>query len=97
MLLRCLCWRERKREDHILLYANAILRTVSENVETTVRGLRILFAGFVAHMGEERLPRGAMFGEMFGGKADSGGQELDWMEDFKEGLKTSGINFEGWR
>ena len=47
MLLRCLDWRERKREDHILSYANALLRTDSESVETTVcrrkgivRGLR---------------------------------------------------------
>ena len=80
-----------------LSYANAILRTVSENVEPTVRRQRILFAGFVVHVGKERLPRGSMFGEMFRGKGDSGGQELDWMEDFKEGLKMSGINFEGWR
>ena len=36
MLLRCLGWRKRKREDHILSYANALLRTDSESVETTV-------------------------------------------------------------
>ena len=61
MLLRHLGWRKRKREDHIVSYANAILRTDSESVETTVRRPRMLFAGFVARMGEERLPR-VMFG-----------------------------------
>ena len=73
MLLRCLGWRKRKRENHILSYANALLRTDSESVETTVRTPRILFAGllfagFVARMGEKRLPRRVMLGEMLGGK-----------------------------
>ena len=67
MLLWCLGWRQRKREDHILSYANALLRTDSERVETTVRRRRMLFAGFVARMGEEHLPRRVMFGEMLGG------------------------------
>ena len=74
VLVRCLGWRKRKRKDHILSYANALLRTDSESVETTVRRRSILFAGFVARMGEERLPRRVMFGEMLGGKGYSGGQ-----------------------
>ena len=57
MLLQCLGWRKRKREDHILSYANELLRTDSESAETTVRRRRILFAGFVSTMGEEWLPR----------------------------------------
>ena len=44
MLLRYLGWRKRKREDHILSYAHAILRTDSESVETTVRRRRILLS-----------------------------------------------------
>ena len=67
MLLRCHGGRKQKREDHILSYANALLRTDSESVETTVRRRRILFAGFVARMGDECLPRRVMFGEMIGG------------------------------
>ena len=97
MLLRYLGWRKRKREDHILSYAHAILRTDSESVETTVRRRRILFAGFVTRMEEERLPRRVMFGEMLGGKGYSGGQEWDWMKDIEEDLKAFGIKFEGWR
>ena len=73
MLVRCLGWRKRKREDHILSYANALLSNNSESVETTVRRRRILFAGFVARMGEERLPRRVMFGDMLGGKGYFGG------------------------
>ena len=76
---------------------NALLRTDSESVETTVRRRRILFAGFVARIGEERLPRRGLFGEMFGGKGYSGGQEWDWMKDLEEELKVFGIKFEGWR
>ena len=60
------------REDYILSYANGFLRTDSESVETTVRRRRILFAGFVARTGEERLSRRVMFGEMLGGKGYSG-------------------------
>ena len=48
-------------------------------------------------MGEERLPRRVMFGEMLGGKGYSREQEWDWMKDLDEDLKDFGIKFEGWR
>ena len=57
MLLRCLGWRNRKRDDHTLSYADAIAKTDSESVEAIVCKRKILFAGFVARMGEERLPQ----------------------------------------
>ena len=38
MLLRCLGWRKRKRDDHTLLYADALAKTASENIEAIVRG-----------------------------------------------------------
>ena len=97
MLLGCLgCWK-RKREDRTMSYANALLRTDSESVETSARRRRILFAGFVARIGEERLPRRAMFVEMLGGKGYSRGQEWDRMKDPEEDPKAFGIKFEGWR
>ena len=77
MLLRCLGWRKRKRDDQTLSYADALAKTDSESVEAIVRKRRILFAGFVARMGEERLPQRVMFGEFVGGKGYSGGQEKD--------------------
>ena len=74
MLLRCLGWRKRKRDDHTLSYADALTKTASESIEAIVRKRRILFAGFVARMGEESLPQRVMFGELFGGKGYSGGK-----------------------
>ena len=71
-------------------YANALLRKDFESVETTVRRRRILFAGFVARMGEERLPRMVVFRGMLGGKDYPGGQEWDWMKDLED-LKAFGI------
>ena len=55
MLLRCLGWRKRDRDDHTLSYADALAKTASESIEAIVRKRRILFAGFVTRMGEERL------------------------------------------
>ena len=55
MLLRCLGWRERKRGDRTLWYADALAKTASESIEAMMRKQRILFAGFVAHMGERSI------------------------------------------
>ena len=97
MLLRCLGWRKRKRDDHTLSYADALAETASESTEAIVRKRRVLFPGFVARMEEERLPQGVMFGEFVGGKGYSGGQEKDWMDHLKEDMSVFEMNFEGWR
>ena len=97
MLLRCLGWWKREREDHILSYANALIRTDSESVETTVRIRSMLFTGFESRMGEERLPGTVMFGEMLGSKYYSGGQEWDGSNNLEEDLKAFGIKFGEWR
>ena len=97
MLLRCLGWRERKRDDHTLSYADARAKTASESIEAIVRKRRILFAGFVARMGEKRLPQRVMFGEFVGGKGYSEGQEKDWVDHLKENMPVFGMKFEGWR
>lgn len=44
----------------MLSNADALAETGCENVETTVRKRRIIFAGFVARMGNERLPKGVI-------------------------------------
>ena len=54
----------------------------------------ILFAKFVARMGEERLPQRVMFGELLGGKGYSGGQEKDLMSHLKEDMSVFGMKFE---
>ena len=81
LLLRCIGWK-RKHGDgyHVLSYADALAKTGCENVETTVRKRRILFAGFVARMGNERLPKRMMFGELEGGKGYVGGKNrIGWV------------------
>ena len=88
MLLRCLGWRKRKRDDHTLSYADALAKTASESIEAIVRKRRILFAGFVARMGEERLPQRVMFGELVGGKGYSGRQEKDWLAHLREDMSV---------
>ena len=77
MLLRCLGWSKRKRDDHTLSHADALAKTTSKSIEAIVPKQRILFAGFVARMGEERLPQRVMFRELVGGKGYAGGQEKD--------------------
>ena len=97
MLLRCLGWRKRKRDDHTLSYADALAKTASESIEAIVRKRRVLFAGFVACMREERPPQRVMFWELVGGKSYSGGQEKDWMDHLKEDMSVFKMKFEGWR
>ena len=77
MLLRCLGWQNLKHKDDILSYANVIVRTDFTVVEMTVRRPKMLFASFVVRMGEERLPRWVMFGEVVGSEGYSGRQAWD--------------------
>ena len=97
MLLRCLGWRKQKCDDHTLSYDDALAKTASESIEAIVRKRRILFAGFVARMGEERLPPGVMFGKFVGSKGYSEGQEKDWMYHLKEDMSVLRMKFEGCR
>ena len=74
-LTRCIGWRKHKRADHPISYLDTLLKTGSESIEATLRGRRILFAGFVARMEDTRLSKCVMFGEMVGGAGCVGGQE----------------------
>ena len=60
--------------------------------------MRVLFAGFVARMGDTRLPKCVMFGEMVGGAGCVGGQENEeWMVGcFLDDLRAFGINADQW-
>ena len=97
MLFRCLGWRKRKRGDHTLSCANTLSKTASESIEAIVRKRRILFAGFVARMGEERLLQRVTFWEIVGGKGYSGQKEKNRMENLKEDVSVFEMKFEGWR
>ena len=41
MLLRCLGWRKRKRDDHTLSYSDVLAKTASESIEAIVRKRRV--------------------------------------------------------
>ena len=71
--------------------------TASESIEAKVRKRMKLFAGFVARMGEERLPQRVMFGELVGGKGYSGEQEKDMMAHLKVDMSVFGMKIKVWR
>ena len=73
-----------------------IMKTGSESIEATLRRRRILFAGFVARMGNTRLPKCAMFVELVGGVGCVAGQEKNWMGCFPDDLRAFGINADEW-
>ena len=80
MQIRCIAWKSKPRDGfHIFSCADAQTKTVCENVQTTVRKREIRFAAFVARVGNERLVKPVVFGELEGGKRYLRGQEQDWM------------------
>ena len=48
-----------------------------------------MFAGFVARMGDTRLPKCVMFGESVGSAGCVGGQEKVWMGCFQDDRSAS--------
>ena len=73
-----------------------IMKTGSESIEATLRRRRILFAGFVARMGNTRLPKCVMFVELVTGVGCVAGQEKNWMGCFPDDLRAFGINADEW-
>ena len=92
----CIGWRRHNCADHPIFYLDTLVKTGSESIEATLRRRRILFAGFVAHMEDTRLPKCAMFGEMVGGAGCVGGQEKEGMVCFLDDLRSFGINAHQW-
>ena len=62
----CIGCRNNTRADHPISYLNTLIKTGSESIEAILRRKRILFAGFVAHMEDTRLPKCLIFGELVG-------------------------------
>ena len=61
-LTRCIGWRKHNRADHPISCLDTLIKTGSESIEATLRRRRVLFAGFVVHMGDTRLPKCVLFG-----------------------------------
>ena len=64
MLLRILGAWCKSPNKRILSYKDALHRTQCESIETTVRTRRLLWAGALLRMGDHRLPKRVMSGEL---------------------------------
>ena len=73
-IISCIGWRKNNRTDRPISYMDTLLKTSSGSIEAVVRRRRTLFAGFVARMGNTRLPKCMMFGELMGGVCCLGGR-----------------------
>ena len=71
---------------HMHSYTDALAKAGCEKVKTTVRKRRIFFAGFVARMGHERVPKRVMFGALEEGNGYLVGQAQDWRGCLKRDL-----------
>ena len=76
MLLRILGAWCKSPNKRILSYKDALQRTECESIETTVRARRLLWAGALLRMGDHRLVKKFMSGELENaGKRGPGGKE----------------------
>ena len=68
LLLRIIGFHRRQRTNSCISYAKALKKAHCESVETTIRKLRLVFAGAVQRGKPEQLTWGAMFGTMADGE-----------------------------
>ena len=82
--LRNIGWKKKRCEGYYMSsYADGLTNTGCENVEKTVRKRKILFAGFVLRMDNERLPKRVIF---WGNGWGKWLQDQDWMGFFERDL-----------
>ena len=68
-----------------------------ESIETTVRTRRLLWAGALLRMGDHRLPKRVMSGELENaGKRGPGGKEKEWTDCVADDLRLFGVTGD-WR
>ena len=92
MLLRILGAWCKSPNKRILSYKDALQRTECEGIETTVRPRRLLWAGALLRMGDHRLPKRVMSGELENaGKREPGGKEKEWTDCGADDLRLFGI------
>ena len=88
MLLRILGAWSKSPNKRILSYKDALQRTQCESIETTVRTRRLLWAGALLRMGDHRLPKRVMSGELGNaGKRGPWGKEKEWTDCVAEDLR----------
>ena len=97
MLLRILGAWCKSPNERILSYKDALQRTQCESIGATVRTRRLLWAGALLRMGDHRLPKRVMSGELENaGKRGPGGKEKEWTDCVADNLRLFGVT-EGWR
>ena len=71
-----------------MLYVKALKKAQCESLETHIRKRRLLFAGPVQRMTNERLTGRVMFGTMAGGKNQGRGRpENNWAQCLADDLR----------
>ena len=92
MLLQILGAWCKSPNKRILSYKDVFQRTECESIETTVRTRRLWCAGAVLRMGDHRLPKRVMSGELENaGKRGPGGEEKEWTDYVADDLRLFGI------
>ena len=96
MLLRILGAWFKSPNKRILSYKDALWRTECESIETAVRTRRLLWAGALLHMGDHKLPKWVMSGELeSAGKRGPGGKEKERTDCVTDDLWLFGVTG-GW-
>ena len=76
----------------VIINKDALHRTQCESIETTVRTRRLLWAGALLRMGDHRLPKRVMSGELENaGKRGPGGKEKEWTDCVADDLRLFGV------
>ena len=97
MLLRILGTWCKSPNKRILSYKDALHRTQCESIETTVRTRRLLWAGALLRIGDHRLPKRVMSGDLENaGKRGPGGKEKEWTDCVADDLRLFGVTGD-WR
>ena len=96
MLLRILGAWCKPPNKRILFYKDDLQRTECESIETTVRTRRLLWAGALLRMGDRRLPKRVMSGELENmGKRGPGEKDKYWTDCVAEDLRLFRIRGTG--
>ena len=92
MLLRILGAWCKSPNKRILSYKDALQRTECESIETKPCARGVLWAGALLRMGDKRLPKRVMSGELENaGKRGQGGKEKKWTDCVADDLRLFGI------
>ena len=92
-LTRCIRWQNNNGTDHPISYLDTLVKTGSESIEAIMRRRRVLFAGFVARMGDTRVSKCVRTG---GGRGLRGGPGKRVDGCFLDDLRTFVINADQW-